>query len=181
MARQCDCRLEDPTTFHASRRLTSTTPVHVSLEGEPMHPSSISTLAAHVLEVEIGGPDMLRDVPYMDTMPDPEAEGATRARASTDTAGPSTEDAMRATWYEVLVKGGKVYAKNGFVGGNVLVTVVDHATHGRRRRGLGNGLTVRWRRGVCCRTGNGGKRLRRREVGLDDDALTKTPDPAWYN
>jgi hypothetical protein len=135
MARQSDRRTADSATLLASLQLTSTTPVHMPLEREAMHPSGIPALAAHVLEVEMDDPHVLSDVLNMDAVTRPEIRTATRARAGTDTAGPSTEDVMRATYCEVLVS--KVYAKNGLVDGSGLVAVVDHATYDQRRRDLG--------------------------------------------
>jgi hypothetical protein len=97
MACQSDRRLEDLGTLLASRRLPTTAPVHMPLEQEPMHPSGIPALAAHILEVEMDDPHVLSDVLDMDAATRPEIRTATHARVGTDTAGPSTEDAMRAT------------------------------------------------------------------------------------
>jgi hypothetical protein len=58
-----------------------------------MHPPSISALSAYTLEVEVGGPHVLGDVLDVDPVAGPEARRAARARATTEAASPSAEDA----------------------------------------------------------------------------------------
>jgi hypothetical protein len=107
-----------------------------------VHPPRIPALAAYVLEVEVGRPDMLCDVLDVDTMSDSEAGRAARARAGADAAGPSTEDAAGAVWCRVAVDVGEVCAKDILVDLDLMAAVVDHAVHNGRGRDLGNWLRV---------------------------------------
>jgi hypothetical protein len=138
MHRQRDRRPEDLTAAHTSCRLTSVTSIRVSLERVPTSPASITTLAAYVLEVEVGRPDVVGDVLDVDTVAGSEVGRATCARAGAEAAGPSTEDATRAVRRGVFVDGDEVLAEDELVDGDVLVAVVDHATHDGRRDGDGS-------------------------------------------
>jgi hypothetical protein len=64
------------------------------LEGVPTSPAGIATLAAYVLEAEVGRPNVVGDVLDVDPMVGSEVGRATGARAGADAAGPSTEDAV---------------------------------------------------------------------------------------
>jgi hypothetical protein len=110
----------------------------VPLEGESVRPAGISTLSAHVLEVEVGRPDVLGDVLDMHAVAGREVKGAARARAGADAAGPSTDDAMRAMWSGVSVGGVEMLAEGDLVDGDFFVAVVDHAVHDGRRLDVGS-------------------------------------------
>jgi hypothetical protein len=140
MHRQRDRRPEDLTAPHTSCRLTSVTSNRVPLERVPTSPASIAALAAHVLEAEVGGPDVVGDVLDVDPVAGSEVGSATRARAGAEAPGPSTEDATRAVRCGVFVDGDEVLAEDELVDGDVLVAVVDHATHDGRRDGVGSRL-----------------------------------------
>jgi hypothetical protein len=73
------------------------------------------------------GPDVLGDVPGIDTMPDLEADKAKCARASTEAAGPSVDNAARAVWCGVSMGGSEMHAKSSLVDNDVFATVVDHS------------------------------------------------------
>jgi hypothetical protein len=98
-----------------------------------MYPPGIPALAAYVLEVEVRGPDVFGDVFDMNAMARFEVHGATRTWAGTETVNPSTQDATGALGCGISVGGGEMLAKDVLVDGDVLVTIVDHAAHDRRR------------------------------------------------
>jgi hypothetical protein len=103
-----------------------------------MYPPGVSALATHILEVQVGDPDVLGDVLDMDAMARLEVHRAARAWASTMTVGPSTQDAAGALGCRVSVGGGEMLAEDVLVDGDVLATTVDHAAHDRRRKDIGN-------------------------------------------
>jgi hypothetical protein len=107
-----------------------------------VHPARIAALAVYVLEVKMAGPDMLANVLNLDTVSDSEVGRTTCARAGTDTAGPSTEDATGTVWCRVAVNVGEMCAEDGLVDVNVMAAVVDHAAHDGRRRDLRNWLRI---------------------------------------
>jgi hypothetical protein len=133
MPSQCDRRLEHLTTPHTSCRLATATLIHVPLEGESVRPAGITAFAAHVLEVEVGRPDVLGDVLNMHAVAGREVKGAARARAGADAAGPPTDDATRAMWSGVFVGGVEMLAEGDLVDGDFFVAVVDQAAHDGRR------------------------------------------------
>jgi hypothetical protein len=114
----------------------------VPLEWEPTSPASIAALAAYVLEVEVGGPDVVGDVLDVDPVTGSEAGRPTCARAGAEAAGPSTEDTAWAVWSGIVVGAGEVLAEDELVDSDVLVAVVDHAAHDGRRDRVGSRLWV---------------------------------------
>jgi hypothetical protein len=106
-------------------------------KGEPRSPASITALATHVLEVEVGRPDVFGDVLDVDPVVGPEAGRAARARVSTEAAGPSTEDAMRPVGCGIVVRGGEMLSKDGLIDDDVFAAVVDHTEHDGKGGGLG--------------------------------------------
>jgi hypothetical protein len=111
------------------------------LEREPTSPTCVSALAAYVLKVEVGGPNMLSDVFDVDTMNTVikrEVERAAGVWPSTQTVGPLADNTVRAVLCRVSMGDGEVLAKSRFANGNDRTTGVHLAAHDGRGRNFRN-------------------------------------------
>jgi hypothetical protein len=111
------------------------------LKQEPTSPTCVSALAAYVLEVEVGGPNMLSDVLNVDTVDaviKREVKRAAGAWPSTQTVGPSADSTVRAVLCRVSMGDGEVLAKSRFANGNDRTTGVHLAAHDGRGRNFRN-------------------------------------------